>query len=383
MPRVSTSLDVPLRQPWLSTLGDWRWPGTAPAAEVLLPPAWIPATPPAAPLDTAAPARRRRTRRRRALRTASATTLAGVAAASLALATHGTLSPGALLGASRPAVAPAQQLAAPVEVRSPLPQLVQVGHDAAGSVIARAKYPSPSLDAQGGFYVYLPPGFPIPGHRYPVLYMLHGQIGHATAFLEVGTQPTLDKLIGAGKIPPMIAVMIQDAPTLYNWINSGRRQSANYVIEVQELVDRMLPTIPERSGRAIVGSSMGGHGAMRAALSNPDRYAVAESWLSYFNNLEGLLGNAKPTIERYGLSAFLYGAEGDTAADPSQDAPFAASLRAAGADAQSAVFPGNHSLTTVREHLEEMLLFAGQSLVKAQQRVAREVRAVDSVLQGS
>jgi S-formylglutathione hydrolase FrmB len=220
------------------------------------------------------------------------------------------------------------------------------------------------------------------GHRYPVIYMLHGQNGHATSILEVGTEPTLDRLIAKGQVPPTIAVMLQDRPSMNNWVNIGRRESAAYVIEVQELVDRMLPTIDERSGRAIVGSSMGGHGAMLAALSHPERYAVAESWLSYFNNLGGTLSSAKPVIQRYGFAAFLYGATGDTAAEPAEDPAFAASLRAAGAKAESAIFAGNHSLTTVSEHLESMLLFASHALELSQQRVAAEVRTGDAALGG-
>ncbi|MGA2319472.1 MAG: alpha/beta hydrolase-fold protein [Solirubrobacteraceae bacterium] len=246
-----------------------------------------------------------------------------------------------------------------------------ISSDAAGSSIGRASFTSSSLAGEGSFFVYLPPGY-ASARRYPVLYLLHGRNGHATAFLEIGIQESLDHLIADRAIPPMIAVMIQDRSGLNDWRDLGRRDSATYVIEVQELIDRMLRTIPTRAGRAIAGSSMGGFGAMNVALANPLRFAVVESWLGYFNNLEGALRADRPLISRLGLHAFLYGAAADPAADPAEDPAFAAELGAAGAQAESAIYPGGHSLEKVREHLDAGLLFAGRSLRDAQRRAAVE-----------
>ena len=80
------------------------------------------------------------------------------------------------------------------------------------------------------------------------------------------------------------------------------------------------------------------------------------------NNLDGELRADRPILSRLGLHAFLYGAESDPVADPAENPAFAAALRAAGAHAESAVYPGGHSLDTVREHLSDMLTFAGQTL---------------------
>ncbi len=126
----------------------------------------------------------------------------------------------------------------------------------------------------------------------------------------------------------------------------------SYVLEVQELIDRMLPTVPTRDARAIAGDSMGGYGAMNAALANPYRFAVVESWLSFFNGLEGELHADRPIFKRLGLHAFIYGGEQDHIANPDEDLPFAAALRAAGAHAAGAVYPGEHSLETIEAHLD-------------------------------
>ena len=122
--------------------------------------------------------------------------------------------------------------------------------DHAGSTIAKASYHSVALHHTGSFYVYEPPGLRAAGtaagraaRRYPVLYLLHGNSQTARAFLQIGLQGELDTLIARHAIPPLIAVMIQGGPGANNWRNLGDLYYESYVLEVQELVDRMLPTV--------------------------------------------------------------------------------------------------------------------------------------------
>jgi enterochelin esterase-like enzyme len=365
-------------QLWLESLGDWAWPGRAAVAEALpLPPSWVPAFPPrleaavaSSPHSGSVPWRGRATPRRLLL----ITLLSALAAVCSALALKGLGGLEGVLGArlpSRPTPAARTNASSTAPAR-PLPTLVSVSHDSAGSSIDRASFTSAALPGHGSFLVYLPPGYASTTRHYPVLYLLHGRNGHAPAFLEIGIQEALDRLITHKAIPPMIAVMIQDRSGLNNWRNVGRRHSETYVVEVQELIDRMLPTIPTRAGRAIAGSSMGGFGAMHVALANPYLFAVVESWLGFFNNLDGELRADRPILSRLGLHAFLYGAEADPVAEPAENPAFAAELRAAGAQAESAIYPGGHSLEKTREHLDAMLLFAGRSLRDARRRAAVE-----------
>ncbi len=346
----------------MDSLGEWSWPGrAAEAVESLpLPPSWVPALPPRLELVPAgAPAagieRRSRANPRLLLLTGLLSALLALAAT---VALDGPLRVERLLGlrtATPVAQTSVQQSPAPV-----LPTLRRGDADAAGSTIDTASYASAALGARGLFHVYVPPGYASTSQRYPVLYLLHGNSQPATAFLELGLQEKLDALIARHAIPPLLAVMIQGGPGANNW--RGRYES--YVLEVQQLVDRMLPTLPTRAGRAIAGDSMGGYGAMNIALGNPLRFSVVESWLGFFNGLEGELKAATPTIEREGLHAYVYGGAADRIADPSEDAPFAASLRAAGASAHGVVYEGGHSMETLEAHLEHMLLYAGRALAE-------------------
>jgi len=362
-------------QLWLESLGDWSWPGARAAAE-LLPPAWVPALPAGdlAPAVAAAlpadwqpdrPGGRRLGRGLLlgVLAVAAATAALGGPARLEQLITRGA-------GSSAPAVAtqliraePPASAPAPPPVIA-LPTLRPYIHDAAGSSVESASFTSAALGgASGSFYVYLPAGAAAPGARFPVLYLLHGRNQSAGAFLELGLQGELDALIAHHQVPPLIAVMIQGGQGPNDW----RGGWGAYVLEVQEMVDRLLPTIPARGARAIAGASMGGYGAMHLALSYPERFGVVESWLGFFNGLEGQLRHDAPVIERLGLHAFVYGGAADRIADPAEDAPFAAALRAAGADAHSAVYPGEHSMQTLEAHLGGMLAFAGRSFAASAQ----------------
>jgi enterochelin esterase-like enzyme len=350
---------------WLESLGEWSWPGRAAAAEALPhPPSWIPAFPPRLEPAVAGPSQPtswqgRATPRRLLL----AALLSALVAVSGALALRGPLNLERIFGVRQSSpTAPADASIVSSAPAQPLPTLSAVSQDAAGSSIDRASFTSPALGGEGSFLVYLPPGYASTARRYPVLYLLHGQNGHADAFLQIGLQASLDRLIARRAVPPMIAVMIQDATGNDNWQNIGARHSETYVLEVQELIDKMLPTIAARSARAIAGSSKGGHGAMLVALANPYRFGVVESWLGFFDGLDRKLHADRPILSRLGMHAFLYGAESDGIADPAENPTFAARLRAAGVSAQSAVYAGGHSLETLSEHLDAMMMFAGHRL---------------------
>ncbi|MGO9762261.1 MAG: alpha/beta hydrolase [Solirubrobacteraceae bacterium] len=365
-------------QVWLDSLGDWSWPGQGGAAAEFLPPSWVPAFPPRrepAVAGPAAPSSARR-ERSRARRLVNGVLLAALAAVCLALAQGGQLTLAGLIGTPSASVAEEAPAISSAPAVESLPTLEPVNQDAAGSWIDRASFPSAALHGgEGSFLVYLPPGYDSTTAHYPVLYMLPGEDQPDTAFTQIGVQSQLDTLIAQHAIPPMIAVMIQGGPGANLWRNQGALRYESYVLEVQELIDRTLPTVPARDARAVVGDSMGGYGAMNVALSNPYRFGVVESWLSFFNGLEGDLHADQPIISRLGLHAFVYGGEQDHIANPGEDPPFAAALRAAGADAHGAIYPGEHNLETIEAHLASMLAFAGRALRQTEPRTTQPQRA--------
>jgi S-formylglutathione hydrolase FrmB len=366
---MSVAMKSSRAQVWLENLDDWSWPGRGGAAAEVLPPSWVPAFPPrleSVTAESGAVAVGDAWQRQRSIAPwlGTGALLSALLAVCCVLALDGPLRLERLIGlrAADPAPVAALGTDAPPQSSQPQLTLTPVSSDAAGSSIDAASYSSVALHGRGSLIAYLPPGYASSISRYPVLYLLHGNDQLATAFLQIGLQGELDRLIARHVIPPLIAVMIQGGRGANNWREYEGRNYEAYVLEAQELVDRSLATVADRGARAIAGDSMGGYGAMNVALSNPGRFGTVESWLGFFNGLEPQLRADRPLLARMGLHAFIYGGASDTIADPSEDAPFAAQLRSAGADARSAVYPGGHSLETIEAHLATMLAFAGRSL---------------------
>lgn len=124
------------------------------------------------------------------------------------------------------------------------------------------------------YKLYLPEGYDAGGGtQYPVLYLLHGSGGEADAWDDFW--PILDTMIAEGTVPPVIAI----APIVGNgyWVDSstfGSLESA-VIDDLIPHIDETLPTIASREGRALVGFSMGGYGALRYALAYPETFAAA------------------------------------------------------------------------------------------------------------
>jgi S-formylglutathione hydrolase FrmB len=367
---------------WLEGTPDWAWPGLKPAVAAVEvgPAAWVPALPRVErpPARVVAPRARPRTLPR-PLRLARLVLLIAVAAgtfvissgvarsgsaAAPAVGLHVALPLSAPFASADAAVGVRTGAAAPtIGVRAPaLPSPVPVSTDAEGATIASISYRSAALGWRDRFLVYLPPGYRSSTGRYPVLYLLHGDNQPAASFLRLGLAPTLDRLIATHAIAPMIAVMLQGAGAPQNWEDTSGPRYYDYVSEVQQLTDRVLRTIASRGARAIAGYSMGGFGAMNVALQQLRNYSVVESWEGQFANLSSELAADRPLLRRLPLRAFVWGGAQDTVVGSTIDGPWAAAMRAAGAQAQSAVFPGAHAFAPIERHLAQMLSFAARAL---------------------
>jgi Putative esterase len=69
------------------------------------------------------------------------------------------------------------------------------------------------------------------------------------------------------------------------YLNKGVGQDWDTAIATQlpDRIDADFRTIPDRAGRAIVGASAGGYGAMLLGLHHLARFSVIESWSGYFH----------------------------------------------------------------------------------------------------
>ncbi len=143
--------------------------------------------------------------------------------------------------------------------------------------------PSPALGHDLGYSLYLPPGYDSGDQRYPTLYLLHGKDGNHLEWLHDGhLQATLDGLIAAGTVAPMIVVMPDGGGDSWYVDFKALGGDGDYetaiAVDLVAWIDHTYRTKPERHFRAIGGLSMGGFGALRLAFVAPFRYEAAASF---------------------------------------------------------------------------------------------------------
>jgi S-formylglutathione hydrolase FrmB len=117
-----------------------------------------------------------------------------------------------------------------------------------------------------------------PGQRYPVLYLLHGATGDYGDWRSHGRQQLLDLASRYG-----LVIVTPDGDS-YGWyldspVEAGSAFESYFFDELIPYVEQGagLPVAEGPSSRAIVGLSMGGHGALSLALRHPRAFRSASS----------------------------------------------------------------------------------------------------------
>lgn len=134
------------------------------------------------------------------------------------------------------------------------------------------------------FEVYLPRGYATSTKRYPVLYVLHGLPSSPSAYTAMRFVERATDEIGR----PAIVVLPQgaragEADPEYVDHGPGDRWGTAIASELPRVIDARFRTIRSRSGRALIGISAGGYGAMQLALRHLGEFSVVESWSGYFH----------------------------------------------------------------------------------------------------
>jgi len=135
-------------------------------------------------------------------------------------------------------------------------------------------------------YVYTPPGYDEGSARLPMVMVLagYGATNHTIVGRDV-FKPNLierfDAMVHDGDCPPALLVL-PDASNRWGgsqFVDSGATGPyQRYLVdEVVPFVDAAYRTIPEREGRAVVGKSSGGFGALRIGIDRPEAFGVIGS----------------------------------------------------------------------------------------------------------
>ncbi|KAA2242711.1 esterase family protein [Chitinophaga agrisoli] len=123
--------------------------------------------------------------------------------------------------------------------------------------------------------VVITPGDYSAGKKFPVLYLLHGYSGNYGDW--VNKDPALAKMTDDYHM--IIVCPDGDFASWYidSPVKAGSKYETYISSELVKWVDKHYSTINSRSGRAITGLSMGGHGALYLAFRHSDTFGAAGS----------------------------------------------------------------------------------------------------------
>ena len=135
--------------------------------------------------------------------------------------------------------------------------------------------------ADRDFHVYLPPGYEETGQAHVALWdfaaFTNAGPGHLNWRNQGENLPQrLDRLIGTGKMPPVVVPM----PDCYSslggnqYVNSSSvGRYADYVVdELVPFLSSHINVIDDRNGRGVFGKSSGGYGALVHAMYYPETW---------------------------------------------------------------------------------------------------------------
>jgi putative tributyrin esterase len=141
---------------------------------------------------------------------------------------------------------------------------------------------SPSLGGTLPSLVYLPSGYSS-GRRYAVIYFLHGLPAGPASYRQNAFVAAA--LASAGEKAIVVAPQgARDADSDREYLDWNAAEDWPQAIsrDLPACIDARFHTIAGRDGRALVGLSAGGYGAMNIGLRNLDQFGAVQSWSGYF-----------------------------------------------------------------------------------------------------
>ena len=234
------------------------------------------------------------------------------------------------------------------------------------------------------YEAYLPTGYDTSGLHYPVIYFLHGLPASGTAYQNVGW---LERALAAtGK--PAILIAPQGSSKRDpdpEYLGMWEKAIATYL---PQRIDATYRTIASRAGRALIGVSAGGYGAMHLALAHLAQFSVVESWSGYFHptdptgaypldlgspaknaaaNVHKQLAKLESQLDQLPLYiAFYIGRSDQYGTFVAENEEFNQELSAAGIQHVFRLYPGGHQQSLWSSYATQWLGLALNHLAPAQ-----------------
>lgn len=256
-------------------------------------------------------------------------------------------------------------------------------------------FSSKSLGKDVAYVVDLPASYAAGDKRYSVVYSLHGLFESSGFYERRGLSAAVAAARERGDLPELIVVTADGSNSFY--VNGPAGAFEDMVAkDLVEHVEQTFRVVPGREGRALLGVSMGGYGALRLAFKYPERYAAV---VTHSAMLLEKIPTAEDGARRGQMASFnrVFGDPIDAAAwaanDPLQLASKAdpktapalyfdcgsedrfglfvgnkdlhQKLEARGVKHEFGLYPGDHGYEYVRSVIDKSLRFLGSALKPA------------------
>jgi enterochelin esterase-like enzyme len=130
--------------------------------------------------------------------------------------------------------------------------------------------------------VYLPANYASATTRYPVIYFLHGLPAEPTSYQANAF--VANAVVASGLRAIVVVPQGTRAPEADDeYLDLGQSNDWNTALsrDLTRCIDSRFRTIAQRDGRALIGVSAGGFGALNVGLRHLRTFAAVESWSGY------------------------------------------------------------------------------------------------------
>jgi S-formylglutathione hydrolase FrmB len=138
---------------------------------------------------------------------------------------------------------------------------------------------SKKLEMDTGISVVVPNEFD-KGNEYKVVYLLHGIHGDNHTWVDNSMLPVYSR----GK--NIVFVMPSALRSFYTDTKSGQRYYSYVAHELPNIIESVFHVTAARRQTGIMGCSMGGYGALKIGLSNPEKFGFIGATSSALMNLK-------------------------------------------------------------------------------------------------
>jgi S-formylglutathione hydrolase FrmB len=135
-------------------------------------------------------------------------------------------------------------------------------------------FTSAALGREVAYVIDLPPSYEAAaGRKYPVVYALHGLFEGSGFWERRGLATILAGLRQTGSVPEFLVVAADGGNSFF--VNApGGRYEDMVTRDLVAHIEASYRVLPGRAGRALLGISMGGYGALHVAFDQPGLFAA-------------------------------------------------------------------------------------------------------------